>query len=406
MAATDETRRDGGVDPALAEVIKALSDGGFWGKAVDREWRTVALTDELAAVHAPDVVFGAFMFGPQQIDQLLRGSSGGNSLEENREALRQVGAWVLSDLQIERDELRERIHPALQDIVDEITPTNSAAVGYEFPTLVFGGAINAMVVQERVRDATGRVVGTVILNKPAVGMTTMSILTAAGDLNHFNRMVHLGEPRRRPAAVMFADIEGSTALSKRLPTASYFTLVRRIMRAADQCVIDAGGLVGRHVGDGVTAFFVAETAGSESTAAGGCISAARALQASLALVGHRHGLEPGELTVRAGLHWAASPFIGSIVTAGRSEVTALGDEVNDAARIEPCASGGRVLASKDLIERLDPAEAAALEIDPAAVSYIQLADLDTATEKARRDAPLIPVCDLTVQTEHAITGNL
>ena len=275
VATTDEIRPGAGVDPALAEVIEALSSGGFWGKALDSEWRTVALTDELAAVHAPDVVFGAFMFGPEQIDQLLRGSSGGNSLEENRQSLRQVGAWVLADLQIERDELRERVHPALRDVVGEIKPTDSPAISYEFPTSVFGGEINAVVVQALVRDATGRVVGTVILNKPAVGMTTMAIMTAAGDLNHFNRMVQLGEARRRPVAVMFADIEGSTALSKRLPTASYFTLVRRIMRAADQCVIDAGGLVGRHVGDGVTAFFVAETAGSESAAARGCISAAR-----------------------------------------------------------------------------------------------------------------------------------
>jgi hypothetical protein len=36
------------------------------------------------------------------------------------------------------------------------------------------------------------------------------------------------------------------------------------VRAADQCVVDSGGLVGRHVGDGVVAFFLAETADSES----------------------------------------------------------------------------------------------------------------------------------------------
>jgi hypothetical protein len=44
---------------------------------------------------------------------------------------------------------------------------------------------------------------------------------------------------------------------------------RRLVRAADQCVIDAGGLVGRHGGDGVVAFFLAEIAGTESAAAPG-----------------------------------------------------------------------------------------------------------------------------------------
>ena len=63
-------------------------------------------------------------------------------------------------------------------------------------------------------------------------------------------------------------------------------------------------------------------------------------------------------------------------------------------RIEACATGGRLLASKDLIERLDRADAATLGIDADHISYTQLADLDTATEKARRDAPAIPVYDL------------
>ena len=33
--------------------------------------------------------------------------------------------------------------------------------------------------------------------------------------------------------------------------------------AWDRCVVDAGGIVGRHAGDGVVAFFLAETAGTE-----------------------------------------------------------------------------------------------------------------------------------------------
>ena len=86
--------------------------------------------------------------------------------------------------------------------------------------------------------------------------------------------------------------------------------------------------------------------------------------------------------------------MGRILTRGRSEVTALGEEVNEAARIEACATGGRTLASKSLIERLNREDAALVGIDPAHTSYTQLGDLDTATDKARRDAPAIPVCDI------------
>ena len=75
-------------------------------------------------------------------------------------------------------------------------------------------------------------------------------------------------------------------------------------------------------------------------------------------------------------------------------MTALGDEVNEAARIEACAAGGRALASKTLIERLNASDADALGLDPGHVSYTALGHLPTATEKARRDAPAIAVCEV------------
>ncbi len=105
-------------------------------------------------------------------------------------------------------------------------------------------------------------------------------------------------------------------------------------------------------------------------------------------------MQPEDVVLRFGLHWGSTLYVGSIATGGRSEVTALGDEVNEAARIEACATGGRALASKDLMERLDPDDAAALGLDPDRVTYTALADLDTATEKARRDAPAIAVCEV------------
>jgi hypothetical protein len=61
---------------------------------------------------------------------------------------------------------------------------------------------------------------------------------------------------------------------------------------------------------------------------------------------------------------------------------------------EACATGGRILASRNLVERLSHEDAAALGVDVDRIVYTALEDLDTATEKARRDAPAIPVCEL------------
>ena len=162
----------------------------------------------------------------------------------------------------------------------------------------------------------------------------------------------------------------------------------------DQCIVDHGGIVGRHAGDGVVAFFLAETAGSESAAARACIETARALRTAVVDVADRSGLQPSDVSLRFGLHWGATLYVGRITTVGRSEVTALGDEVNEAARIEACATGGRTIASKLLVERLNDADAQALAIDSQHATYTPLGDLDTATDKARRDAPAIAVCDV------------
>ena len=70
------------------------------------------------------------------------------------------------------------------------------------------------------------------------------------DLGHMERTYQMVAADRRPAGILFADLEGSSRLARSLPTATYFALGRRLVRVADQCIIDASGLVGRHVGDG------------------------------------------------------------------------------------------------------------------------------------------------------------
>lgn len=52
------------------------------------------------------------------------------------------------------------------------------------------------------------------------------------------------------------------------------------------------------------------------------------------------------------------------------------------------------LASKALLERLDAEDAAALDLDPNDVSCAPLGDLATATEKGRREASAISVCEV------------
>jgi class 3 adenylate cyclase len=99
------------------------------------------------------------------------------------------------------------------------------------------------------------------------------------------------------------------------------------------------------------------------------------------------------------VHWGASLYIGQVATEGRLEVTALGDEVNEAARIEQSAKGGCVLASKQLLERLSAGDVATLDLDPTRIAYEPVTELEGAPDKAARDAGSIAVAD--VKTAHA-----
>ncbi len=358
------------------------------------------MTDDLrfsygALLGQAQVPLGAFYFGPESVASRLGGLAGPTTMENQRIQFAALGPWALEDLGGDRDNLADLVIPELRSLVAELHPRAEPALTYrQKASGPNEGQIDIPATAVRIRAADGRLVGTAMLYKPAAGMATLSTMAAQGDLAHFDRMQALAYPARRPAAILFADLEGSSSLSRRLSTASYFALGRRFVRAADACVIDAGGMVGRHVGDGVVAFFLAETVGSESAAARACIAAARELRRAMAEIAAQSGLDEADAVLRFGLHWGSTLYVGQIVTRGRSEVTALGDEVNEAARIEACATGGRALASKSLIERLDSGDAAALDLDPDGITYVPVADLPTATEKARRDAPAIAVCDV------------
>jgi class 3 adenylate cyclase len=248
------------------------------------------------------------------------------------------------------------------------------------------------------RAADGRPAGTALVFAPLLPARVLA-LVSEGDEAMFTRMADLTEPGRRPTAVLFADIDSSGPLARRLPTPVYFDLIRRFTTVFDDLVARHGGIVGKHAGDGASAFFLA--GGTESTAARAALTVGLALAQEVctiveALADDGVGLTDDDCRVNVGLHWGADLYIGQIVTGGRLEVTALGDGVNECARVEQVAAGGQTLVSKTLVERLDPDDAAALGIDPLRLVYRTLAELaGDGDPKAVRDAGTLAVVDLT-----------
>jgi class 3 adenylate cyclase len=385
--------------PALATVARTLEAHGFAAEIWDAGWRLAYLSSEyrvlIAAGQAPDQPdgLGLHFLSPEQVT-IRENWPAGPLVESLVESVRVWGGYMLDATPGGRDALHAIADPRFADVLDELTPEPTPAAWATRVDIRFGNeSIGNDVLTFRVHGDGGEIAGFVSVIKPEMRATVLGML-ALGDARLFEQMSGLIQPARRPAAVLFADLENSTPLSRRLSTPAYFALIRRLTSRGDRAVVGAGGIVGKHVGDGVTAFFLASEAGSESAAARACIESMRGIRAAAHEAAERSGLEPADVTIRFGMHWGATLYVGRLMTSGRAEVTALGDEVNEAARIEACATGGRALASKALVERLEPADAAALGINPESVSYTALADLPSATEKARRDAPAIAVCEI------------
>ncbi|HEX2051310.1 MAG TPA: adenylate/guanylate cyclase domain-containing protein [Actinomycetota bacterium] len=302
--------------------------------------------------------------------------------------------FVLGDLRARSIDpaeiLPERFHPLLEGVEPTpAPPVNSMSFAYVRPdgdTELPSYRVDVCML--RLRDDAGADLGWLCLFFMGVRPNLLELL-ARGDERMYERMARLVDPGPRQAAVLFCDLHQSGRLSRQLPTASYFKLVRALWTGIDAAVADEHGVVGKHAGDGGSAFFLVEDLESPSGAARAAINAARRI--------HDRSRDVFSATVerdchmKVGLHWGGSLYVGQLVPGGRLDVTALGDEVNEAARIQESAGAGETLASKQLLERLTPEDAAAVGLDLEKLTYRPLAELDTAPEKAVRDAAAVPV---------------
>jgi adenylate cyclase len=136
--------------------------------------------------------------------------------------------------------------------------------------------------------------------------------------------------------VMFCDLRGFTKLSEHRLSYDVVFLLNQYLGRMSEVILDTGGYVDKFMGDGIMAIF-----GMDKTAKAG---AREALQAARAMGGVLDSLNQslheelrGRLEMGIGLH-SGTAILGRIGAAGRSSgassVTALGDTVNTASRLE------------------------------------------------------------------------
>ncbi len=146
------------------------------------------------------------------------------------------------------------------------------------------------------------------------------------------RRVDFAQGSEREIAILFADIRGFTALSEgRLPYDVVFVL-NRYFAAMGRAIDTAGGRVDKFIGDGVMALF-----GVGSGAAAGCREALAAARLMSERLGELNLSLQGELDrpLRIGIGIHCGPVIvGEMGYGSASAITAIGDAVNTASRLE------------------------------------------------------------------------
>ncbi len=187
--------------------------------------------------------------------------------------------------------------------------------------------------------------------RPAVEVQVTPLLPPLVQAQDGLTRVDFAQGSERELAIMFADIRGFTALSEgRLPYDVVFIL-NRYFAAMGRAVESAGGRVDKFVGDGIMALF-----GVTEDIEAGCRAAlAAARLMSLRLVELNESLrdehtEP--LRIGIGIH-AGPAIVGEMGYGSASTITAIGDSVNTASRLEGVAKeyGAELVVSDELIAR-------------------------------------------------------
>lgn len=382
--------------PELRDVALAIEHAGLSAEICDATWRVVYISSEEARVIGVDPSEVHRYYGKSLVTRQLDhpdvwATTDESSTEWWRLNVPIMRAYLDPDEDAARfDEVFGPLRDAAARATPSETPPRAWSSTHSFPdheglrTTWLG---DVTFTDIRINGDDGEFIGILRISHGDLPDSLLFRL-ARGDRRMYERMQEISDPARRSAAILFADLGASGDLSRRLPSRAYFDLITCLTDLIDSEVIEHGGIVGKHAGDGASALFVVEQlGGSESATAGAAIAAARAIQRGATALG---GAET-EVNINVGVHWGATLMVGQVATGGRLEVTALGDAMNECARIEHAATDGTILASKHLVERLDPDAARSLDLDLDAVVYRPLAELEGVDAKAVRDAGTIPV---------------
>lgn len=185
----------------------------------------------------------------------------------------------------------------------------------------------------------------ILVNKAAVGDLALDL-----------------RPEPRLITVLFSDIVGFTQLANTLRSLTVAKLLNQYLEAMTKAVFDNGGTVDKFMGDAILALFGAPEELNPNQQVHRAINTARAMMRSLKELNQQwreQGLFQSDgrsgLQFRCGIHQGTA-VVGMFGSSERADYTAIGPNVNIAARLQQAADPGSILISAAVADYLSSEE--------------------------------------------------
>ena len=143
-------------------------------------------------------------------------------------------------------------------------------------------------------------------------------------------------------SMLFVDVRGSTALSESMSAMEFQKLINRFFIGTTKIIGDEFGLVEKLAGDAVAAFWGAGFAGKDYVA--------RTVRSAQKII---KTMQEQNIPVGVGVHTGVAYFGAMGEESGLISISAIGDEVNTAARLASKAATGEIIISEAALSQTE-----------------------------------------------------
>lgn len=139
-----------------------------------------------------------------------------------------------------------------------------------------------------------------------------------------------GKPHKMDLSVLFVDVRGFTSFTNEVPAEDLIAILQQLFVPVHRIVYESGGMIDKHLGDGLMAVF--GLGGTEGAIAAAVTATQHIVEATAEVLG---SLDPPFNHLRLSLGLAAGELVlGMLGTERRSELAVIGAPANLAARLQ------------------------------------------------------------------------